>query len=145
VPERVGTPSQIIKQHVLINILGIKTGKIMKKILFITVAITTILFVSCSKEEDYTNPENLFGTTWKCKTGLGSETEYASLKFISTSSVEGWSKQISEDEIKDWTGTYIIFIKTITVNYGTESFTGTIEGTNMNVVIDGVPYLFKKQ
>lgn len=117
-----------------------------KKLLF-AIAFMTIMVVSCSKDndEDTFNPEDLPGTTWKCFDGLDTDTEYATLKFITTSVVEGWTKMKNESEGKDWTGSYTINGNDITVSYSSHSFTGTFDGKNLTVSISGIPLVFKKQ
>jgi hypothetical protein len=116
-------------------------------------AIAAIVIVSCSKdkkEEEYTNPENLSGTIWKCYDGLDEDMEYAALKFISTSAIEGWTKFKSGTEVKDWTGSYTVNSNIITVNYinafGNHSFAGAIDGETMNLAFENAGTLvFKKQ
>jgi hypothetical protein len=103
--------------------------------------------LSCSKDDDFTKPENLSGTTWKCTSGdeWDEDLEYALLVFISTTEVEGWTKEIGEEEEKDWTGTYSITNDKISVEFDEESFTGVINGKKMDTLIEGNSFLFIKQ
>jgi|GEM_PF-2118875 len=130
----------------------------MKKILLIAFAMTTIMFVACKKDEnkdqtqnvDYTKPENLSGTTWKCfDVGPNPNMEYAALKFRSTSAVEGWSKNKTEIEKMDWTGSYTVNNSTITFNYLmdtiSQTFSGTVSGEVINCQMAGTTVTFKKQ
>jgi hypothetical protein len=118
----------------------------MKKLPFIGIIMLSIILISCSKEKDidYTKTENLIGTTWKCFEGLETGTEYIALKFISNNAVEGWTKRAAENESKDWTGSFTISGKTITILYYDEGFTGTFNWENINAQIGGSPYVFKK-
>jgi len=111
-----------------------------------------MLFVvlSCSRDDDFTNPKNLSGTTWKCSsnTGFAVDIEYALLKFNSTTIVEGWTKYKDKNEQKDWTGSFTISDKKIIIDTGDdkETFTGAITGTEMNLTItDNVAFVFVKQ
>lgn len=130
----------------------------MKKMLLIAFVLTTVLFATCKKDEnkdqtqniDYTKPENLLGTTWKCfDVEPNPNMEYAALKFKSTSAVEGWSKNKTEIEKMNWTGSYIVNNSTITFNYIMDTipatFSGTINGQVINVQIGGTTIAFKKQ
>ena len=132
----------------------------MKKIIFITFAVTAILFSSCKKTEndgtvpsvDYTKPENLSGTTWKFFNNpvVDPSMEWASLVFKSTSAVEGWSKDKTSNETKDWTGTFAIVNTAITFTYTLDSipqgFSGTISGTSIICSMGGgTTVTFKKQ
>ncbi|MEN9448208.1 MAG: hypothetical protein RJA25_1498 [Bacteroidota bacterium] len=69
----------------------------MKQFAIFTLLISMILISSCKKKDiDYTNPKNLVGTEWKATefSALTSEDyEYISLKFISTTTVQGRDKK----------------------------------------------------
>ncbi|TRZ75216.1 MAG: hypothetical protein D4R97_02895 [Bacteroidetes bacterium] len=130
----------------------------MKKILLIAFVLTTVMFVACKKDEnkdqtqnvDYTKPENLSGTNWKCfDVGQNPNMEYAALKFRSTSAVEGWSKNKTEIEKMDWTGSYTVNNNTITFDYVMDSipgnFSGTVTGQIINCQMAGTTVAFKKQ
>ena len=130
----------------------------MKKLLLIAFVLATVLFSACKKTEtrdskptvDYTKPENISGTTWKCfDVGIDPTMEWAALIFRSTSAVEGWSKYKNLNETKDWTGGFTIINITITFNYlmdtVPQSFSGTISGENINCLMGGTPVTFKKQ
>ncbi len=94
--------------------------------LIVISAFTISSFSSCDKDDndlDFTNPENLSGTTWKTSDYHpdSDEWEYAALKFKTTSALELWAKVIGQDEEKHGNCTY------------------TIEGSNIKIVADGVP------
>jgi hypothetical protein len=119
---------------------------------FAILGMLLLLIISCKKKDDNSNTEisNLSGTTWKCSEGLDEDIEYAALKFISISAVEGWTKLKTGSEVKDWAGTYTVNGKTITVLYvngsGNHSFTGIVDGNNMFVQFDNESAaVFKKQ
>jgi hypothetical protein len=120
--------------------------------LLVLMGMLLIITSSCKKKDDNNNTEtlSLSGTTWKCSEGLDEDIEYAALKFISISAVEGWTKLKTGSEIKDWDGTYTVNGKTITVLYvnasGNHSFTGIVDGNNMYVQFDNESAaVFKKQ
>lgn len=130
----------------------------MKKLLLSVIVLTTVLFSACKKNEtqdqkasvDYTKPENLSGTTWKCfDMAVDPTMEWAALIFTSTSAVEGWTKKKTANATKDWTGNFAIVSTTITFNYLLDSvpqtFSGTINGENINCLMGGTPVTFKKQ
>ena len=106
-----------------------------------------ILSYSCSKDHDFTDPENLVDTSWKCTDGPSwweGKTEYVVLKFRTTSMVEIWGKDIGLNEAKDYTAFYYIIDNNIDIDYG--SLTGKIDGKTMNLIIDNQgPFPFIKQ
>lgn len=109
------------------------------KTLFRALLLLTVLVItsSCSEDPaDNTTPSNLTGTTWKCSTGLtwNADLEYLILKFTAVTTVEGWSKYKNMAFQRDWTGTYTISDKTITIDEGDrdEIISGTINGVSMN-------------
>ena len=129
--------------------MNFKLG-IMRKIILLAFVFATILTTSCSKDEidDFTNPESISGTTWKyiSVTDMDEDLEYALLIFTSTTMVEGWTKFMDEVEQKDWTGSFTISNDQISISYDEdESFTGIIDGENMNITIDGETLIFLKQ
>lgn len=121
----------------------------MKKLILSLFILTCIFLSSCSK--DYTNPDDLNGTTWKFDgSNLEQNTslEYALLVFTSRSVVEGWSKEFDQDQVNDWIGTYNISGETIVVNYddnsiSNNSFSGVISDETINCTISNVSYLFE--
>jgi hypothetical protein len=121
----------------------------MRNLIILAFVFATVLTTSCSKDEmdDFTNPENISGTTWKCTSGTywDEDLEYALLIFTSTTAVEGWTKYVDEGEQKDWTGAFSISNDRISITYEDESFTGIIDGKTMNTTIDGGTYIFIKQ
>lgn len=120
----------------------------MKTLLAIALVMVTIYMISCTKDDniDYTQPENLSGTTWKCSSGpdWDEDCEYALLIFTSVTTVEGWSKYIGEEQERDWTGTFSISNNTITMNHGGYSYSGSIEGSSIRLVLNSKTYVFDK-
>lgn len=119
----------------------------MKAFLNVLVIMMTLFVVSsCSDDdkEDVQTPQTFVGTTWKCETMklLDPDLEYVTLKFTSATGVEGWTKYKEEEFKREWTGTYTVEGKTITIveDVVQETFTGTINGVTMNLTImEGIP------
>lgn len=121
----------------------------MKYLFLSTIVLATVLTISCSKDEidDFTNPENLSGTSWKCSSvDIWDESlEYALLIFTSKTAVEGWTKNTDQAAQKDWTGSFTISNDRISISYEDDSLTGIIEGEKMDITIDGETFIFYKQ
>ncbi len=121
----------------------------MRKLFFLALVWATVLSTSCSKDEtdDFTKPENLAGTTWKCTSGtdLDEDPEYALLIFTSRITVEGWTKYENEGEQKDWTGSFSISNDRISITYEDETLTGIIDGETIKTTINGETLIFIKQ
>lgn len=114
----------------------------MRKLLFIALVLTTVIFSSCSKKDDLAT-DDLTGTTWKSVDDP--DAEYVILKFTSKTVVEIWYKDVGVAEIyKEMTGVYSISGNQITINFGEEPFTGGIEGKTMNFSEDGEVMTFTK-
>jgi hypothetical protein len=121
----------------------------MKKLILLIIIFTSILTTSCTKDEkdDSISPENISGTTWKCTSGTDwfEDLEYALLIFTSTSTAQGWTKEIDELEQKDFDGSFTISNNQIFISHEDGSVTGIIDGGNMTTIIDGETYVFIKQ
>ena len=121
----------------------------MKKSIFLIITIIAVFITSCSKNEivDYTKPENLSGTTWKCTTGTNWEAdiEYLLLVFTSTTNVELWTKLVNETVRKDGIGLYTISNDTISILFEDELLTGIINGEKINLRSDGNIFPFLRQ
>lgn len=106
-----------------------------------------MLLNSCSKEDDFTKPENLKGTLWKCTQfhPFMEDMEYLAMKFISTTKVELSEKEIGEPVEQDGVAVYTISGNTITLISGNEKTTGVIEGETMTFSIEGIAFDFNKQ
>ena len=120
----------------------------MKKLIFISLAIIALMSLSCN--DDYTNPAKLSGTTWRCSTftdaTMSSEYDYFEFRFTSTTALEVWNKTKNGTATKvDNVYSYTIKDKTITISYGNNSDTGTIDKTTMTVTSDGTTLVFTKQ
>jgi hypothetical protein len=131
----------------LINKLNLS---IMRKLILLAFVFATVLTTSYSKGEinDFTTPENISGTTWKCTSGTHwhEDLEYCLLIFTSTTVVEGWTKIKDEAEQKGWTGSFSISNDSISITFEDESITGIIDGNAMNTTNDdGETYIFLKQ
>ena len=76
-----------------------------------------ILLTSCKKDEDFTNPNNLSGTSWLSENiGTELQPDYLMLKFTSTSAVELWSKYFGDKTFTlEDKGAYTISGTTITI------------------------------
>lgn len=119
----------------------------MKRFLNVWVILMILVAVSSCSDDDnegVQTPQDLVGTAWKCETMqlLDPELEYVTLKFTSSTTVEGWTKYKEEEFKREWMGTYTVSGKTITIveGEGQQSLTGTINGVNMSLkVMDGIP------
>lgn len=102
-----------------------------------------VMVGSCSKDKNQVpdTPMSFQGTTWKCSAGLdwNENLEYLTLKFTSSTAVEGWSKYKDTALQRDWIGTYLITGDTIRMDEGVngEKLTGTMSGINMIVTNEG--------
>jgi hypothetical protein len=106
---------------------------------FFPLVIAVVAMITFSCTPDYTDPNNLKGTTWRCTSfpaayadfGL----EYTELKFTTTKAVEQWTKLKSEAAAtkSDDIMTYTISKSTITVTrtstFMNETTTTTETGT----------------
>jgi len=77
----------------------------MKKLLYFTLAFISFLTPSCNQYPDFTDPTVLSGTTWRCNdfsadSVYNSTYDYLEYKFISTDSVQSWTKKKNEDSAK---------------------------------------------
>jgi hypothetical protein len=121
----------------------------MRRLILLVFVFVTVLATSCSKDEidDFTKPENISGTIWKCTLAPNwdKDLEYALLSFTSSTTVEGWTKYVDKEEQKDWTGSFSISNDRISISYESETFTGIIVGENINTTIDEETYVFSKQ
>jgi hypothetical protein len=108
--------------------------------------LTSLIFSSC-KKDDFTNPENLFGTEWKSMDS--DEGVYDLLKFNSKTEVEYLVQEVESDGGKLSTvgeGTYSISGNKIFIDAGYNyELSGTIDGKTMNLDHFGTKKTFKKQ
>jgi hypothetical protein len=118
----------------------------MKKELFIALVLTVVVFSSCKKDDDFTNPDNLVGTEWKSLDTDYSDEEYYLFKFNSKTIVEEWTKNSDETKLyNEMSGTYTISGNKITIDFGYTPLEGVIEGKTMNFAYDGGVVAFTKQ
>ena len=119
----------------------------MKKSIFIAFSFMVLLFFSCSKDDDFTDPDNLSGTEWKSfDVDFPEEEEYYIFKFTSKTVIELWIKEKGGVLYKEWTGIYTINGKTISIDFGDgDIISGVIEGNKMNFAYDGEIIVFTKQ
>jgi hypothetical protein len=121
--------------------------KKMKKSILIAFSLMMLLFFGCSKDDDFTDPENLSGTEWKSfDVDFPDEEDYYIFKFISNTVIELWIKEKEGVLYKEWTGIYTINGKTISIDFGDgDIISGVIEGNKMNFAYDGEIIVFTKQ
>jgi len=123
----------------------------MKKFIF-CFTVLALLVMSCSNDDDngggdmldYTLPENIANTLWKCNTCSDSSEglEYTFLDFKSETVVEGWSKYVDMEEQRDWVGTFTISNDNIFITYDDFTISGTIEGEDIIMDIDNATIVF---
>jgi len=117
--------------------------------IFVTLALVAIMSISCT--DDFTNPKNLNGTTWRCSTFPVTEmsmiVEYIEVKFTSTTTGKSYYKMKNEDATKLDTFTYTIVGDKITIisEGKTSPGVGTIDKKTMTFIQDGVTLVFTKQ
>ena len=118
---------------------------LMKKTIFITLLLTSVLLLSCSKKNDPAN-DDLNGTIWKTNNiGTVAAPEYRKLNFTANSAYYEYVMLPNSSEfLMTGGGFYAIKGNQITLTSITIS-TGTINGSTLNIVIDGVSMIFTKQ
>jgi hypothetical protein len=132
-----------------------KSMKNLRKLVPFIIALVAIITFSCTT--DYTNPNNLKGTTWR-RTSFpegNNEVEYVDLKFITTTAVEGWTKLKEESAVRkvDINVTYTVSKSTITFTQSytdegqtkTDYFTGIIKGKTITISEGDATEVFTKQ
>ena len=120
----------------------------MKKILYIALVLTTVIFSSCSKKDDLAIPTDLSGTSWKTDNlGTAASPEYLMLKFPSKTSAEEWSMFASETIFTQYhAGVYSLNGNQITINFGDGPTIGTITGKTITIAENGtLTAVFNKQ
>jgi len=123
----------------------------MKKLIFITMTIIAIMTTSCSKTEDFSDPKNLVGTTWRCSNFTNADEantyDYYELNFVSTTQVEEWDKKKNANATKEEAYSYSINGNAITLSIDAASFksVGTIDKKTMSFTANGNTFVFTKQ
>ena len=106
-----------------------------KQIQHTGITMLTLLVLACSKDEvgdiDYTNPENIAGTSWRSEAFPGIDLDYALLNFISESSVQALTKRPEQEIQVDWTGVFEIENDSIFISYEIEGLRGLISQTDI--------------
>jgi len=122
----------------------------MKKFFYLSVVLVSIMFVSCVV--DFTNPQMLSGTTWRCNDFKGNQFlithyDYLDLRFINTTNVESWAKIKDGNVEKLTSASYTIQNKILRLHYEGQAKedTLTIDKTTMNSVYDGTVLQLIKQ
>lgn len=116
----------------------------MKKAIFLMLACVSVLLTSC--ETDYSIPNNLVGTIWKCTYDNASNgLEYDLLIFTSKSTVEGRSKYANQTEKSMFVGSFSILRSHIFVSSTDYVFDGEIIGDEMVIEMGNDICTFKKQ
>ena len=103
----------------------------MKKIIFISFALITILATSCT--QDFSDPTVLSGTTWRCNVN-NDVTDYVEFRFTSTSTVEIWLKPKSESVYRYQPTVNLVYSindKTITIYANGDPLVGVIKNKTM--------------
>jgi hypothetical protein len=132
-----------------------KSMKNLRKLVPFIIALVAIITFSCTT--DYTNPNNLKGTTWR-RTSFpegNNDIEYSDMRFITTSFVEGWIKQKNESFLRkvDLRVTYSVSKSTITFTQSSNdedlitifSATGTINGKTITISEGDATAVFTKK
>ena len=121
----------------------------MRKFIFLAILFIFPLTTSCSKDEtvDYSDPENIAGTTWKCITypDISKEIEYLLLVFTTKTEVEFWSKEIEAAKHKEWTRSFSISNDTISIISGEEYIQAIIFKETISIELILNVLKFKKQ
>lgn len=135
----------------------------MKKVLLLA-TVFAITLTACTEEDilnmigDYTDAENLSGTTWTCNEESNTSVDFefweegmeeASLVFTSAATVEGWVTSDGEESQKDWTGAFFLSDDSISISYiyesETETLKGIIEDETMTITIEDQSFIFAKE
>ncbi|WP_350285737.1 hypothetical protein [uncultured Croceitalea sp.] len=94
-----------------------------------------LAILACTKDEtaaeDFTNPANLVGTTWKSGGFPNTNVEYALLEFLAANRVQGSSKRENQELELDWNGVFNIENDSISIIYDIEEIKGKINGSTM--------------
>jgi hypothetical protein len=122
--------------------------KNMKKFLYLSMVVITMLFVSCT--EDFTDPKALSGTTWRCSdfssiSDYSTTSEYIEFRFTSTTAVEGWSKEKNATVQQGWTGSYSVKGNVLTITSEGDTQSLTIDKKTMTMSLGGISLVFNKQ
>lgn len=123
----------------------------MKKFFLALVAVATIAFVGCSKDDDDNSGSSLAGTSWTVTASAPLETITETLQFKS-GGVVVWSGQYKasgyETETYSDTGSYTYEAPVVTIRivkddkYGADVYTGKVEGKRLTLYdSDGDVYL----
>mgnify|MGYP001803349200 CR=1 FL=1 len=94
--------------------------------------------LACSKDEtaadDFTDPANLVGTTWKSGGFPNTNVEYALLEFLAANRVQGSSKRENQELELDWNGVFEVVNDSIFITYQIEQIKGLI--TKSELIFD---------
>jgi hypothetical protein len=130
--------------------------KDLRKFFPFVIAVVAMITFSCTT--DYTNPNNLKGTTWRCSSfpeAYAVLLVYTELKFTSTTAVEQWTKFKFDTAATKTSGTEtysvrkssIIISRTYTdgIQTHTSIDTGTIKDKTITFVYGNNTTVFTKQ
>ena len=118
----------------------------MRKLFFMILGFISITLSTTSCTKDYSNPENLVGTTWRCDSLY--DVEYLDLRFVSISDVELWTTYFGDNTPeKDGTYTYAVSDNSISIvdDEGNEFLAGEINGKDLELYANGVKFIFEKE
>jgi hypothetical protein len=125
---------------------------------FFPMVIAVVAMITFSCTTDYTNPNNLKGTTWRCTSFpegyVGAE--YQELRFTSTTAVETWykattpqSEAVKLDVLQTYTTSKsdITITSTLTVmgQTSTSTVTGTIKDKTITMTSGNNKWVYTKQ
>jgi hypothetical protein len=121
--------------------------KMMKKTIVLGLFMMSILLISCSKDDDFTDPDNLSGTEWKSV--VENQGHYYLLKFIGKTIYELYEYE-PLDGLNLWVrGSYIIEGKSIVLEWDSGyKDKVTINGNKLtwpDLDVDGNDVIFTKQ
>jgi len=104
----------------------------MKNTIIMGLFIATLTLVSCSKDDDFTDPDNLSGTEWKST--IGNQGHYFLLKFTGKTSFELYEYEPLEGLDVIFRGSYNIDEKNITLQaIGGYIYKGIINGNKLTL------------
>lgn len=110
------------------------------------ISLLLMAMIACDDNQGVNFP-NLYGTSWKCKdvTHLPEVASFV-LKFSSSVQVDAFTLSKSNEKALSWSGVYYVNKGNITIDRpGAEKITGQVEGSRMNLWIDGKNYPFSKE
>lgn len=119
----------------------------MKKFMMALVAIATIAFVGCSKDDK--DNVNIVGTIWSCTEVSGGDKEVWRLTFTDARAVSFDYQYYEYNQLVDSersVGTYVYTAPQISINLGGDVMVGTVSGKTLTLGDGyGMTLVFKKE